>query len=140
MKHARVTVAVWLCLAGMAAAVEPASRGRPRRIKVAVMDFDGTVTDRWWGEGDIGRGMATQVVDRLLDDGTFSVIERSRLDTVLAEQDFAASKRADPAAATLARIGKVMGIRSVVAGSITKFGSEQKKYGAGAAGAALGPI
>jgi curli biogenesis system outer membrane secretion channel CsgG len=141
MKQAWGAVALCVCLAGTVSAVEPASPSRPKRVKVAVMDFDyGTVSDRWWGEADIGRGLASQVVDRLVDDGTFSVIERSRLDTVLAEQDFAASRRADPGAASLARIGKVMGIRYVVAGSITKFGSEQKKYGAGVAGAALGPI
>ena len=35
----------------------------------------------------------------LVNDGSFRVIERKKLDTVLAEQDFAQSDRADPSAA-----------------------------------------
>lgn len=124
------------------AMAQPASLApRAKRVKLAVMSFDyGTVSNPWWGDSDIGKGVATEIVDRLVNDGTFSVIERSQLDTVLAEQDFANTNRADPSAKSLARIGKVMGIRYIVAGSITKFGSEQKNYGAGMAGAALGPV
>lgn len=142
MRHAMAALALGLALTGGELMAEPgAVSAGSKRVRVAVMDFDfGTVSDHWWGDLDIGKGMAAQVVDRLVNDGTFSVIERQRLDTVLAEQDFAKSTRADPSAASLARIGKVMGIRYVVAGSITRFGSEQKKYSAGMAGAALGPI
>ncbi len=141
MRHAVITLALGLALTGGDALAQPATTAKPKRVRVAVMDFDfGTISDHWWGDLDIGKGMAAQVVDRLVNDGTFSVIERNQLDTILAEQDFAKSARADPSASSLARIGKVKGIRYVVAGSITRFGSEQKKYGAGVAGAALGPV
>ena len=44
---------------------------------VAVMDFDfGTVHYHWWGDYDIGKGMADQVVDELVNDGSYRVIER----------------------------------------------------------------
>ena len=103
-----------------------------KRPTVAVMDFDyGTVGYHWWGEYDIGKGMADQVVDALVEDGSFRVIERKKLDTVLAEQDFAASDRADPSAAKLAKVGKVLGVKYIIAGSITKFGGEEKSYGGG---------
>ena len=96
------------------------------------MDFDfGTVHEHWWGNYDIGKGMADQVVDALLEDGTFRVIERKKLDTVLAEQDFARSDRADPSAAKLAKVGKVLGVKYIISGSITKFGGEEKNYGGG---------
>ena len=99
------------------------------------MDFDyGTVNNWWsgvWGNVDIGKGMADQVVDELVNDGSFRVIERKKLDTVLAEQDFAHSDRADPSAAKLAKVGKVLGVKYIIAGSITKFGGEEKNYGAG---------
>ena len=105
------------------------------------MDFDfGTVANRWFGDQDIGKGVADQIVDHIVNDGTLSVIERRKLDTVLAEQDFAHTARAAPSAAATSKIGKVLGVRYVIAGSITKFGSESKSYGAGAMGAALGPI
>ena len=113
----------------------------PKRTRVAVMSFDfGTITNKWWGGQDIGKGVADQVVDRLVNDGTISVIERSKIDTVLAEQDFAHTDRSAPSAAESAKLGKVLGVRYIVAGSITKFGSETKNYGAGAMGSALGPI
>ena len=103
-----------------------------KRPTVAVMDFDfGTVHEHWWGNYDIGKGMADQVVDALLEDGSFRVIERKKLDTVLAEQDFAQSDRADPSAAKLSKLGKVLGVRYIIAGSITKFGGEEKNYGGG---------
>src|SRR5918995_1091317 len=51
--------------------------------------------------------------------------------TVLAEQDFARSDRADPSAAKLAKVGKVLGVKYIIAGSITKFGGEEKNYGGG---------
>ncbi len=96
------------------------------RPAVAVMDFEFGSIDNWWGQYDIGKGMADQVVDALVNDGTFRVIERKKLDTVLAEQDFAQSNRADPSAASLAKLGKIKGVKYVVAGSITKFATESR--------------
>ena len=66
------------------------------------------------------------------------MIERKKLDTVLAEQDFAHSDRADPSAAKLAKVGKVLGVKYIIAGSITKFGGEEKNYGGGGIGRAVG--
>ena len=108
------------------AGVAQAQTAKPKRIQVAVMDFDFGTIENWWGQYDIGKGMADQVVDELVNDGTFSVIERKKLDTLLAEQDFAHSNRADPSAAALAKIGKIKGVKYVIAGSITKFSTEKR--------------
>ena len=131
--------AVALALAGLSGTTQ----AQAKRPTVAVMDFDyGTVCSGysgcWWGAYDIGKGMADQVVDALVNDGSFRVIERKKLDTVLAEQDFSHSDRADPSAAKTAKIGKVLGARYIIAGSITKFGGEDKTYGG--AGIVKGPI
>jgi curli biogenesis system outer membrane secretion channel CsgG len=129
-------LAVALAVAGLAA---PAA-AQSERPMVAVMDFDYSAVNNWWsgvwGNYDIGKGVADQVVDELINESDFRVIERKRIDTVLAEQDFQASDRADPH--TQARIGKVLGVRYIIAGSITKFTTEDKKYGAG--GIVKGPI
>ncbi len=125
--------AVLACVAGMASA-----QGGSKRVAVAVMDFDYGSVENWWGNYDIGKGMADQVVDALVNDGSFRVIERKKLDTVLAEQDFARSDRADPSAAKLAKVGKVLGIRYIISGSITKFSTEQKQYGGAVKGLGLG--
>ena len=120
MKLRFVTVLVTvLAVAGLAVSAEAQSK----RPTVAVMDFDYSAVNNWWsgvwGNYDIGKGVADQVVDELINESDFRVIERKRIDTVLAEQDFQASDRADPH--TQARIGKVLGVRYIIAGSITKF-------------------
>jgi len=123
--------AATLALFGVAGTAH-AQAAKPKRVSVAVMDFDfGTVGSHWWGDYDIGKGMADQVVDALVNDGTFRVIERKKLDTVLAEQDFSRSDRADPSAGKLSKVGKVLGIKYIIAGSITKFGGEEKSFGGG---------
>ena len=126
-----VILATGIALAGLAGSAQ-AQTEKSKRPTVAVMDFEyGTVNYHWWGEYNIGKGMADQVVDALLEDGSFRVIERKKLDTILAEQDFSASDRADPSAAKLTKLGKVLGVKYIIAGSITKFGGEEKNYGGG---------
>jgi curli biogenesis system outer membrane secretion channel CsgG len=122
----RLVVGVVAAVAAAAAMTGSAQAQGAKRPTVAVMDFDYGTVDNWWGQYDIGKGMADQVVDALVNDGSFRVIERKKLDTVLAEQDFAQSDRADPSAAKLAKIGKVLGVKYIIAGSITKFSTESR--------------
>ena len=133
--------AMGLVVAGLVAGAlaGTAEAQKSKRPTVAVMDFDyGTVHHHWWGNYDIGKGMADQVMNELLDEGSFRVIERKKLDTVLAEQDFANSDRADPSAAKLAKIGKVLGVKYIITGSITKFSTEQNEKGIRVKGIGLG--
>src|SRR5262245_969608 len=107
--------------------------------RVSVMDFEFGTVQRWWdGNWDIGKGISDLLVDRLLSDGTFSVIERRRLDTVLAEQNFSTSERADRSSA--ARIGKVLGVNAIILGSVTQFGTEKKDFNASGAGGGRGGV
>jgi len=118
----RLVVGVVAAVAA-AAGMSGSAQAQSKRPTVAVMDFEYGTIDNWWGQYDIGKGMADQVVDALVNDGSFRVIERKKLDTVLAEQDFAQS---DPSAAKLAKIGKVLGVKYIIAGSITKFSTESR--------------
>ena len=118
---AMVAGAVACALAGTAEAQ------KPKKPTIAVMDFDyGTVDYHWWGNYDIGKGMADQVMNALVDTGAFRVIERKKLDTVLAEQEFSNSDRAAPSEAKRIKMGKMLGVQYIVTGSITKFSTEQK--------------
>ena len=102
------------------------------RPTVAVLDLDFGAVQQWWsGNWDIGKGVADLLVDELVNDGSFRVIERKRLDAILAEQNFSNSDRADPSAASVAKIGKALGVRYLVVGSITKFGTENRNIGVG---------
>ena len=111
------------------------------RPTVALLDFDFGTVQKWWsGNQDIGKGIADMLVDELVNDGSFRVIERKRLDAILAEQNFSDSERADPSAKTLASIGKVLGVKYLIVGSITRFGleSSNKSVGGGGFGSKFG--
>ena len=119
-------------LTGMAATLPAAAQSRSSRPTVAVLDLDFGSVQQWWsGNWDIGKGVADLIVDELVNDGSFRVIERKRLDAILAEQNFSNSDRADPSASSVAKIGKALGVKYLVVGAITKFGTENRNVGVG---------
>jgi curli biogenesis system outer membrane secretion channel CsgG len=127
-----LTAVAFALLSGMMAAPLGAQSGRPT---VAVLDFDFGTVDRWWsGNWDIGKGIADMLVDELVNDGSFRMIERKKLDAILAEQNLSNSDRADPSAASIAQLRKVLGVKYLVVGSITKFGTENSKKSVGGGG------
>jgi curli biogenesis system outer membrane secretion channel CsgG len=102
----------------------------PQKKRVAILDFDFATVQKWWdGNWDIGAGVSDLVVKDLVRDGRYSVIERRALESVLAEQNFSNSDRAN--ASTAAKIGQVLGVDAIIVGSITQFGTENKKTGVG---------
>ena len=122
-----------LVVAGAAAPVH--AQGRASRPTVALLDLDFGSVQRWWeGNWDIGKGIADLIVDELVNDGTYRVIERKRLDALLAEQNFSNSDRADPDAKVVAKMGKMLGVKYLIVGSITKFGTEKKDVNIGGGG------
>jgi curli biogenesis system outer membrane secretion channel CsgG len=122
-------------------AVACAAQQAPQKKRVAVLDFDyGTVRSYvaaiWGSDQDVGKGIADLLVQKLVEDGKYRVIERKALDKILAEQNFSNSDRADPA--TAAKIGKVLGVDAIIIGSITKFGRDDKSTTIGGASVGLG--
>lgn len=133
---------VWAATLGalVAVAASPAA-AQSQRPTIAVLSFEYGTLQHWWsGNQDIGEGISDLIVDELVNDGSFRVIERKRLDAILAEQNFSNSERADPSAKTVAQLGKALGVKYIVVGSITKFGTEQsnKSFGGGGFGSAFG--
>jgi curli biogenesis system outer membrane secretion channel CsgG len=129
-----------LATALLASAARPAAE-QSSRPTIAVLSFEYGTLQRWWtGTQDIGEGISDMIVDELVNDGSFRVIERKRLDAILAEQNFSNSERADPSAKAVAQIGKALGVKYLVVGSVTKFGTEQssKSFGGGGYGSAFG--
>lgn len=107
--------------------------------RIAVLDFEyGTVQSGvaaiFGTNVDVGTGIRDLMVERFVQRGTFSVIERAALDKVLKEQNFSNSDRANPASA--AQLGKLLGVDAIVIGSITQFGrdDESRKIGGGGFG------
>jgi len=136
----RAFVRTVACTAAVVACAWSAA-AQTSRPTVAVLNFDYGTIEHWWnGNQDIGQGIADLLVDELVNDGTFRMIERKRLDAILAEQNFSQSERADPSAKTLAQVGKVLGVRYLVVGSVTKFGTEKsnKSFSGGGFGSKFG--
>jgi curli biogenesis system outer membrane secretion channel CsgG len=112
-----------------------------QKKRVAVMNFDyatvSTSVQQIFGSNqDVGKGIADLLVDKLVSNGVYSVIERKQLDKIIAEQNFSNSDRADPASA--AKIARILGVDAIIIGSITQFGRDDRKTDIG--GGALGSV
>jgi curli biogenesis system outer membrane secretion channel CsgG len=122
------------------AAPPAAAAAGPKRL-VTVMNFDyGTVQNYvqqiFGSNQDIGKGISDMLVDKLLKDGKYRLVERSALDKILSEQNFSNSDRAD--SNTAAKIGKVLGVDAIIIGSITQFGRDDQHTNVGGGGYGLG--
>ncbi len=120
-------------------AAAPAPTGRKKRV--AIFDFDyATVqssTSALFGTNvDVGKGISDLLVRHLVQDGTYSVIERKAMDKILGEQNFSNSDRANSNSA--AKIGKILGVDAIVVGSITQFGNDNQNTKVGGGGGGWG--
>src|ERR1700739_1585167 len=130
----RVSV-VWPLILVLASACVAQQTQSKKRL--AVLNFEyGTVQSSvaaiFGANQDAGKGISDLLVQKLVEDGKYSVIERNALDRVLTEQNFSNSDRAD--VTTAAKIGRVLGVDAVVLGSVTQFGRDDKNTTVGGAG------
>jgi curli biogenesis system outer membrane secretion channel CsgG len=98
--------------------------------KVAVLDFDFSSVSNPSILSVLpggSKGVSDILVNKLVEGGSYSVIERSKLDAVLQEQNLGASGRVD--ASTAAQIGRILGVEAVVIGSVTQFDLQQRNSG-----------
>lgn len=127
------------------AAAPPATLGPDaapvKKKRVAVMNFDygtvrTTVQQIFGTDQDVGKGISDMLVEKLVNGGQYSVIERAALDKILKEQNFSNSDRAD--ANSAAKIGAVLGVDAIIIGSITQFGRDDQHTNVGGGGYGLG--
>jgi curli biogenesis system outer membrane secretion channel CsgG len=113
------------------------SFAQPAKHRVAVLDFGyGTVLTSvqaiFGSNQDVGKGISDLLINQLVNDGSYRVIERSALDKILKEQNFSNSDRANTA--TAAKIGALLGADTIIVGDVTQFGRDDKNFGAGGVG------
>ncbi|HWF48545.1 MAG TPA: CsgG/HfaB family protein [Bryobacteraceae bacterium] len=133
MNRSCVAVMLLVACAGIAPAQKPPA---PQKRRVAVMRFGyGTVRSSvqaiFGTDSDVGKGISDMAIDHLLKDGTYRVIDREMLDKLIQEQNFSNSDRADPS--TAAKIGRLLGVDTMVVGDVTQFGRDD--HNTSAAGA-----
>lgn len=129
--------------AAVTASAPAAQTPAGRKKLVAVCDFDfATVqssSSAMFGSNiDVGKGISDLLINYLLKDGTYRVIDRENIDKILKEQNFSNSDRANPA--TAAKIGKILGVDAIIVGKITQFGSDKKTTNVGGLGGGLGRL
>lgn len=88
-----------------------------KKTKIAVMDFQ--VQGEKLETDDIGKIVAEWLITALVQEGRFDVIERRLLEKILQEQKLGVSGVAD--SDSVAKLGKVLGAKIVVTGSVMKF-------------------
>lgn len=100
-----------------------------KRLAVLDFDFASTGLTGLGLTGTVGpaKGVSDLLTNRLVQNGTFIMVERSRINQILAEQNLGASGRIEPA--TAAQIGRLLGADAVIIGTITQFNLEQSQSG-----------
>lgn len=123
-----------LFIAAAAVVLLAADASAQEKKRIAILSFEDTAVTSSAAAAirstqDVGASLADVLVNELLKEGKYSIIERRALDEVLKEQNFSNSSRAD--AKTAANIGRVLGVDAIVIGSVTEFVVEESAVGVG---------
>jgi curli biogenesis system outer membrane secretion channel CsgG len=100
----------------------PAAPQRPagQQPNIAVYGFSSEGLNPWWGGSfDPGGALSDILTDRLVNSGTFSVVDRAHIAQVLGEQGLAQSGDVTPA--TEAKLGRMLGANYLIVGRIVQF-------------------
>ncbi|MDQ8186723.1 CsgG/HfaB family protein [Pelagicoccus sp. SDUM812002] len=88
--------------------------------RIAVVDFSSESTT------GLSYGLPDQIAEDLVNTGKYEVYERSKLNTLLQEQDFQESGFANPDSAIA--FGKLSGVDYIITGQIADFGQETRNF------------
>lgn len=101
-----------------------------KKLRVAVLDFEDKTQQSFSFGGRSkhpGEGIADMLTTALFKTGRYDVIERDRLQEILAEQNLGTAGIVTPESA--AEIGKALGADALVFGSVTEFGYRERDTG-----------
>ncbi|MEN9243982.1 MAG: CsgG/HfaB family protein, partial [Gloeomargarita sp. DG02_5_bins_242] len=98
-----------------------------KRLAVLDFDFASTGLTGLGLTGTVGPAKAVSdlLTNRLVQNGTFIMVERGRINQILAEQNLGEMGRIEPA--TAAQIGRLLGADAVIIGTITQFNVEESR-------------
>jgi curli biogenesis system outer membrane secretion channel CsgG len=89
----------------------------PRQIRVAVIDFENKTK---YGARRLSDAAAEILISELSRSGNFIIVERNRLDAVLAELEFQLSDLSE--GENSAEVGKILNVEYLITGVISNFG------------------
>ncbi len=120
-----------VCVSAIAtpATTQPATQlAQATKKRLVVMDFDyGTTNSYYSSYRGVGaaKGISELLINELVNNGTYTVVDRSKLEQVLKQQNRTGSMDAG----TAAEIGKKLGVDAVLIGTITKFNIDKQSGG-----------
>ncbi len=133
-----------LFLAGLAmlALAVPASAQieKSKRPRVAVLEFPAAKNAyegwNWWGDSHVSESKTSSVIQDLFvtelseaGSGKIRLIDREALEKIRAEINFGQSGEVDPA--TAVKVGKLLGVKYMVTGKITRFAMKKGGFSTG---------
>ncbi len=125
MKRTHLVYAV----AALAMAFSVSAAARDHRPSVAVVSFTNNGASASWFHGDVGSDLADVLSNELSDTGDFNVVERQKVNAVLAEQDFARSGRVRQGSGP--STGNITGARYLITGSLASYTEDTSSTGGG---------
>ena len=121
MKKIILTAICALALLAPAAYADKPSMG--------VAEFRNTASGVYWWGGGVGWDLSSMLTNELVATGDFTVVERSKVEAVLREQDLADYGRVSGPKA--AKVGKMTGAEYLVLGTVSAFEGGVEKTGGG---------
>lgn len=122
MRVKQVVAALTLSLVAATAAQ---AQGKP---SVGVIEFKNQSGAGWWS-GGVGWELSGMLSNELAATRAFTVVERTKLQAVLEEQNLGASGRVQ--GATAAKMGKLIGAQYLIAGTVTAYEEDTASTGGG---------
>src|SRR5579872_3693000 len=87
--------------------------------RVGVVDFQNKTA---YGQNRLGTSASDILITELAKSGKFIVVERDKINAIMAEQKLGMSGAIDPN--TAAQVGKILGLNAIVTGAISQFGAD----------------
>ena len=120
-----------VCVSAIATPAQPATFQTAQataKKRLVVMDFDYGTTNSYYGSyRGVGaaKGISELLINELVNNGTYTVVDRSKIEQALKQQNHTGAIDAG----TAAEIGKQLGVDAVLIGTITKFNIDKQSGG-----------
>jgi curli biogenesis system outer membrane secretion channel CsgG len=95
---------------------------------LGVAEFSNDTSAGWW-YGGVGRELAGMLSNELAATGKFRIVERDKIDKILAEQDLSDAGRVNKA--TRVKTGKLTGAKYLVFATVSAYEHDTSKKGGG---------
>ena len=124
----KAIVAVLLVFGLLLVAGPVLAKSKADKPVIGVAEFKNESGAGWW-RGGVGWELSGMLSNELMGTKAFRVVERTKLESVISEQNLAASGRV--ASGTGAKIGKLTGAQYLVMGTVTSFEESTASTGGG---------